>query len=123
MSLPYDVDEVRRELEPALYQLLTRDVVTMTHWDVLRFLLEMHEPATLDEIAAASGRDSGALLNALGALTSGGWLTRATDEAGQTVYRLTQEQGHRARLDRLRAALHERPTRLHALFLWTRGHG
>ncbi len=118
----YDLDERMRDMEPSLYQLLTQEVTSLGHWDVLRFFLETdEEQATLDEIGLAAGRDSGLMLTILGSLTSLGWLTRRSGESGESFYQLTKERERRALLDHLHASLHDRAFRLQAIYQWTMG--
>ncbi|MDQ4078197.1 MAG: hypothetical protein M3220_18365 [Chloroflexota bacterium] len=124
MEFPYepDLDDRMRDMEPELYRLLTRDITSLGRWDALRFFLEMEqEQATMDEIGMAAGRDSAPMLSILGALTSLGWLTRRTDESGETLYQLTREQERRQLLDRFHDAIHDRTFRLQAMYHWTRG--
>lgn len=120
----YEMDQEQRmhEMEPALRSLLSQQITSLARWDVLRYFLETEsEQATLDEIGLAAGRDSDTMLEAVGSLTSQGWLSRRSSEEGATFYRLTQERSHRELLDQLRAALHERTFRLQALYHWTVG--
>ncbi len=62
-----DLDGRMTNMDPALLQLLTREIVSPARWDALRFFLEANqEHASLDEISLASGRDSATLLESLG---------------------------------------------------------
>jgi DNA-binding MarR family transcriptional regulator len=111
-------------MDPLLLDLIVTDITSLGRWDALRYFLETgEERATMDDIGVAVGRDSTALLGILGELTALGWLSRRTNEAGQTEYVLTQEQGRRMLLDQLRAALHDREFCIQALYYWTRGAG
>ncbi|MCB0078692.1 MAG: hypothetical protein KDD73_14875 [Anaerolineales bacterium] len=117
MHHPFDVTE----LDSTWVDLLQGPINSLSRWDCLRYFLETGEwSATLDQIAMASGRESAILLDDLGALTSDGWLLRRRDEAGDSIYQLTQADDKLHTLDALLSAMQNDSFRLKALYQWTR---
>ena len=123
MALSYNPDVMDRmfDMDPDLLHLLTHEITAFAQWDVLRYFLENgHAQASMDDISIAVGRDSEALIDMLGQLTTRGWLARRTDKQ-QTIYLLTQEQERRRLLERLHASFHDHTFRLQVIYHWTQG--
>lgn len=106
------------DMAPEMRQLLMWDVNTLARWDVLRCFLENdYTPATLDDIAYATARDTEELLTATGALVAAGWLSRRTVDV-ETQYTLTQERERRILLNQLHTSLQDHDFRLKAIYYW-----
>ena len=79
MASSYNPDLMDRmfDMDPDLLHLLTHEITAFAQWDVLRYFLESgHAQASMDDISIAVGRDSEALIDMLGQLTTRGWLAR-----------------------------------------------
>lgn len=124
MSQPYNADLADRmsDMPPVLLHLITHEVNSFGRWDVLSYFLESgSEEGTLDQIAAAIGRETGAMFALLGELVSAGWLSRQVAESGETRYRISQAVDRRRQLEQLKAAMASRAFILKAIYHWSVG--